>query len=64
MPHSQRCVLALQVLPVEQLVVVQGTGPQIPSDWQRYAPHASAGLLRQSGEQMPTESSSVTDSHT
>jgi hypothetical protein len=35
-PHSQRIVEETHVLPVEQLVVVHGTGPHWPSvDWQR-----------------------------
>lgn len=34
-PHSQRCVEGLQTLPGEQLVEVQGTGPQLPVGWQR-----------------------------
>ena len=60
-PHSQRIVVVLQVLPVEQLVEVQGTGPQLPSVWHRYGPHAVVGLTRQSGAQRPIELSAVRD---
>jgi hypothetical protein len=61
--HSQRP--AVQALPEEQLVAeVHVTARQLPvAESQRPAPHAVAGLRRQSGVQTPRESSMVTDWH-